>query len=105
MGETGEGPQAPGRSNSPARIPAMNPVHSEAAKVSTGLFASFESRTSTAAVTFATSTQWPAAALRVLLRQVRLAYRMTVPFQDGCASISAHQAATKPECFLPFSDD
>src|SRR6185312_12909715 len=71
----------------------MKPVHSAAAKVRTGLFASFESRTSTAAVTFATSTQWPAAALRVLLRQVRLAYRMTVPFQDGCASISAHQAA------------
>src|SRR3954466_3632141 len=85
-------PQASGRSNSPARIPAMNPVHSAAANVSTGLFASFESRTSTAAVTFATSTQWPAAALRVLLRQVRLAYRMTVPFQDGCASISAHEA-------------
>src|SRR5882724_2460329 len=72
--------QTAGRSNSPAWTPAMKPAQSGAPNESTGPAASLESRTSTVAGAFATSTQCPAAPLRVLLRQVRVASFIVFPF-------------------------
>src|SRR5690242_1905027 len=82
----------------------MKPLHCASAKVSTGPSTSFESRTSTAAGPFATSTQCPAAPLRVLLRQVRVASCMVVPFQELSASILSSGRGRAAERFLPFSD-
>src|ERR1700754_4130020 len=94
-----------GRSNSPARTPLTKPVQSDTPKVSTGPVTSFESRTKMADGMFATSTQWPAAPLRVLLRQWRSACCIFWSLsQDGMPIHFSSGRACTPQRFLPLSD-
>lgn len=57
----------------------MNSSHPGKPNSSIGPAASFESRTKTAAVALAISTQCPAAPLRVLFRQVRAVFCKMMP--------------------------
>lgn len=60
----------------------MNSDHPSAPNSSTGPRTSFESRTKTAEVVEATSTQCPAAPLRVLFRQFKALFRNVMPFTE-----------------------